>query len=97
MCFWIDRLFLTSSVIRLKSKIVKKLKSEAFSKLRKPGATEAEKADAQLKFDEYSSLMEKPPKYVKEKILKTELGLTVEKGIYEAMTKDAGKLHAGSR
>ena len=80
------------SPIVIIKKIVKKLKSEAFSKLRKPGATEAEKADAQLKFDEYSSLMEKPPKYVKEKILKTELGLTVEKGIYEAMTKDAGEL-----
>tara|TARA_R110000737_G_scaffold87030_1_gene119709 strand:- start:36 stop:8735 length:8700 start_codon:yes stop_codon:yes gene_type:complete len=80
------------SPIVIIKKILTKLKSEAFRKLRKPGSTESEKADAQIKFDEYSSLIDAPPKYIKENILKTELGLTVEKGIYEEMTKDAGEL-----
>jgi len=80
-----------SPIIIIK-KIIKKLKSLAFSKLREPGATETEKADAQKKFDEYSNLTTNLPKYVKGKILKTELGITVEKGIYTEMSKDAGEL-----
>ena len=80
------------SPINIIKKILTKLKSDAFQKLRKPGATEAEKKDAQTKFDEYSTLIANPPKYVKENILKTELGLAVEKGIYEEMAKDAGEL-----
>jgi hypothetical protein len=80
------------SPIIIINKILAKLKSGAFQNLRKPNATEAEKADAQAKFDEYSTLMKNPPKYIKGKILKTELGLTIEKGIYEEMSKDAGGL-----
>jgi|TARA_R110000824_G_scaffold196341_4_gene379543 hypothetical protein len=80
-----------SPIIIIK-KIIKKLKSSAFSKLREPGSTDAEKADAQKKFDEYSNLTTNLPKYVKEKILKTELGTNVEKGIYTEMSKDAGEL-----
>ncbi len=73
-------------------KIIKKLKSDAFQKLRAPKATEAEKANAQEEFNVYSKLMDNPPKFVKDKILKTDLGLTVEKGVYEEMSKDAGEL-----
>ena len=73
-------------------KIIKKLKSDAFQRLRAPKATEAEKAKAQEEFNVYSKLMDNPPKFVKDKILKTDLGLTVEKGVYESMSKDAGEL-----
>ena len=73
-------------------KIIKKLKSDAFQRLRAPKATEAEKAKAQEEFNVYSKLMDNPPKFVKDKILKTDLGLTVEKGVYEEMSKDAGEL-----
>ena len=73
-------------------KIIKKLKSDAFQRLRAPKATEAEKAKAQEEFNAYSKLMDNPPKFVKDKILKTDLGLTVEKGVYEEMSKDAGEL-----
>jgi len=73
-------------------KIIKKLKSDAFQRLRAPKATDAEKAKAQEEFNVYSKLMDNPPKFVKDKILKTDLGLTVEKGVYEEMSKDAGEL-----
>tara|TARA_R110002074_G_scaffold71519_6_gene165322 strand:+ start:403 stop:9654 length:9252 start_codon:yes stop_codon:yes gene_type:complete len=80
------------SPLNIIKKIIKKFKSEAFQRLRKPMATEAEKNIAQQEFDVYSKLTDLPPKFIKEKILKTELGLTVEKGIYEEISKDAGEL-----
>jgi hypothetical protein len=80
------------SPLNIIKKIIKKFRSEAFQKLRAPKATEAEKIKAQEEFNVYSKLTDSPPKFVKEKILKTELGLAVEKGIYEEISKDAGEL-----
>ena len=80
------------SPLNIIKKIIKKFRSEAFQKLRAPKATEAEKVKAQEDFNVYSKLTDSPPKFIKEKILKTELGLVVEKGIYEEISKDAGEL-----
>ena len=65
------------SPLNIIKKIIKKFRSEAFQKLRAPKATEAEKIKAKEEFNVYSKLTDSPPKFVKEKILKTELGLSV--------------------
>ena len=73
------------------AKIIKKLKSEAFARLRKPGASEAEKIKAQEEFDVYSNLTTKPPKLNKQKIFKDMLRSKVSKAIYEEISEDAGE------
>ena len=73
------------------AKIIKKLKSEAFARLRKPGASEAEKIKAQEEFDVYSNLTAKPPKLNKQKIFKDMLRSKVSKAIYEEISVDAGE------
>ena len=73
-------------------KILKKLKGDAFARLRKPGATEAEKEVAQTEFDAYSNLAANPPKLAKEKVFRDMLRSKVSKSIYEQLAKDAGEV-----
>jgi len=73
-------------------KINKKLKSEAFTKLRNPASTDAQKAEAQIKYNEFEGFSKKLPKYNKNDIFKAQIGKTIEKNIFEEMSKDAGGL-----
>jgi hypothetical protein len=60
-------------------KINKKLKSEAFTKLRNPASTDAQKAEAQIKYTEFEGFSKKLPKYNKNDIFKAQIGKTIEK------------------